>query len=145
MSSHLLSLVTTTMFAMQAIPTQAAVPKENTKPVITLVGCVGQSAATPRSYLFSDTKTGATYRLSGVDVLEEAKKKGQIVIGTGARRLTIRGGLVPSANVAAQAGAMDPARVAIASMPGGTGGDTGSVQLPEFRVTRVQGSKGSCP
>jgi hypothetical protein len=99
----------------------------------------------PPSDTFADLRTGAIYRLSGVDVREEARKRGEIVVGTGARRVTIRGGFVPSANVAAQAGAMDPSRVAIASMPGGTGSGTGRVQLPEFRVTLVQRFQGSCP
>jgi hypothetical protein len=145
MSSPLLSILTTTMFATQAILTPAAVPKKTPPRPSTMSGCVGQTTATPWSYTFFDTKTGANYRLSGVDVREEARKRGEIVVGTGARRVTIRGGLVPSANVAAQASAMDPSQVAIASLPGGTNNGSGSVQLPEFHVTLVQGFKGSCP
>ena len=60
------------------------------------------------------------------------------------RNLTIRGGLLPSPNVAAQAGAMDPAKAAIANMPGATAGAEGSVVLPEFRVARVRALDGAC-
>jgi len=60
------------------------------------------------------------------------------------RRVTVRGGLFPSPNPAAQAGAVDPAKAAVANMPGGANSGTGSVQLPAFRVTRVRPVSGSC-
>ena len=140
MSSYLLSMLAVSTFAMQATPSPPAVPKKGTNSTMTLTGCVSPDASTPGSYTFSDTRTGARYRLSGL-----ANKRGEIVVGTGARRVTIRGGLVPSPNVAAQAGAIDPAKAAIASLPGGTNQGTGNAQLPEFRATRVQAIKGSCP
>ena len=57
------------------------------------------------------------------------------------KRLHIAGGLVPSANVAGQAGAMDPAQAAMAaSTPGRT-----QPQLPTFRVARVRTVAGECP
>ena len=40
--------------------------------------------------------------------------------------------------------AIDPAKAAIANMPGGANSGTGSVQLPAFRVTRVRSLNGSC-
>jgi hypothetical protein len=127
------------LFAVQTAPAQPTALKD-TQPVMTLTGCVSRDAATG-SYTFSDPKTGAKYRLSGLDPDKGSKTRGEIVVGTGARRVTIRGGLVPSANVAAQAGAIDPSRAAIASAPGGGG----SVQLPEFHAARVQGASGTCP
>lgn len=59
------------------------------------------------------------------------------------KRLVIKGGLLPNPNVAAQAGAMDPARAAVASS-GGTAGP-GTVDLPEFKVKSVRPVSGGCP
>jgi hypothetical protein len=145
MSNYLLSIVAATFFAMQAKPIPPTVPKKDTNPLITLTGCVSRDASTPGSYTFSDMKTGAKYRLIGFDVRKDAGKQGEIVVGTGARRVTIRGGLVPSANVAARGSAMDPAQMAIARLPNGTSSGTGDVHLPEFRASRVQALNGSCP
>ena len=57
--------------------------------------------------------------------------------------LTIKGGLTPSPNVAAQAGAMDPARAAMAAAGGAAG--PGTVDLPEFKVKSVRPVSGGCP
>ena len=140
----LFSLFTAAMTAAQAVPAPPppASKKAPPKPALTLTGCVGQDV-TPGAYTFSDVKTGAKYRLSGIDVQKAAKKRGEIVVGSGARRLTIHGGLVPSATVAGQAGAIDPAQAAVANMTQGANADR--AQLPEFRVVGVQGSSGSCP
>jgi hypothetical protein len=56
----------------------------------------------------------------------------------------VKGGLLPSPNVAAQAGAIDPGQAAVASQPGGTASGTGSVDVPLFRVDRVRALGGSC-
>ena len=58
------------------------------------------------------------------------------------RHVRIVGGLYPSANVAAQAGAIDPARAAVAALPGSPATGTAPV---EVRVQRVQRLSGSCP
>ena len=144
MSNYVLNMLAATVFATQTTTTPAPPPKPPV-PTVTLSGCVNPDAATPGSYIFSDSRTGAKYRLSGIDLLKDVGKRGQVVVGTGARSVTIRGGLVPSANVAGQAGAIDPSKAAIASAPNGTGSGTGTVQLPEFRATRVQAGKGACP
>jgi hypothetical protein len=59
------------------------------------------------------------------------------------KKLVIKGGLLPNANVAAQAGAMDPARAAVASSGGAAG--PGTVDLPEFKVKSVRPVSGGCP
>ena len=59
------------------------------------------------------------------------------------KRLVIKGGLTPNANVAAQAGAMDPARAAVASACGSAGPGTVDV-LPEFKVKSVRPVSGGC-
>jgi hypothetical protein len=64
--------------------------------------------------------------------------------GPQGRRLSIRGGLWPSANVAGQAGAIDPAQASIARQPGGAASGAGVIDLPEFRVASVRSIDGSC-
>jgi hypothetical protein len=109
---------------------------------ITLTGCVSGKPGATGSFSFQETD-GAKYRLSGKGVRKFAGQKVEIVGGS-PRGLSIRGGLLPSPNIAAQAGALDPAQVAIASQPGGTAtAGTGS-DLPEFRVARVRALDGAC-
>jgi len=142
MSSYLLSTFVTMMFAMQTTspPTAATT---NTTP-LTLSGCVSRDVATPGAFTFADADTGAKYRVSGVSLRKYNGQRVEIVGRPDDRRVTVRGGLFPSPNTAAQAGAIDPAKAAIANMPGGANRGTGSVQLPAFRVTRVRSLNGSC-
>jgi hypothetical protein len=140
MSGSLFGMLIAALFAAQA--TQPAKPGKQPAS-ISVTGCISQDAATPGSYLFSDTSTGARYRLSGFDGRKDSEQGGQLVVGTGSGRVTIRGGLVPSPNLAAQAGALDPAKTANARTAGGSGG-MASAALPEFRVERVQAIGGSC-
>jgi hypothetical protein len=122
MSSSLLSMLVATMLAGQ-VNVQPTVPKKNTAPVIAAATCVSQEPSGP----------------GGFDGRKDAAQRGTIVVGTGSRRLTIRGGLVPSPNVAAQASALDPARVAVASMPGvATNRRAESTVAVEFRPGHVQ-------
>ena len=146
MFSSLFSTFVATMFAMQAAPTPApasATPKD-TKSTLTLNGCVSRDSAAPGAFTFAEAGTGAKYRLGGVGVRKYAGQRVEIIGAPVGRRPTIRGGLFPSPNTAGQAGALDPAQVAIASLPGGTNSGTGSVELPEFRVTRVRSLGGAC-
>jgi hypothetical protein len=141
MSSPLFGILIATLLAAQATPPTALEKKPAA--LISVTGCISQDAAAPGSYLFSDPSTGASYRVSGLDGAKAAGQRGHIVIGTGSRRVTIRGGLVPSPNVAAQAGALDPAKAANARTPSTPG--TPSASLPEFRAERIRISSGSCP
>jgi hypothetical protein len=59
------------------------------------------------------------------------------------RHVRIVGGLVPSATLAAQAGAVDQTKAAMAYQGGNLPG-TGNIGPPEFSVTRVQRVTGSC-
>jgi len=70
-------------------------------------------------------------------------KRVQIAGAPDSRRLRIVGGLVPSANVAGQAGAMDPSRAVVESTPLATSGKA-DPQLPEFRVRSVRTVAGAC-
>ena len=147
MTIHLLSLLAATVFAMQTSATPAPSTRTSAtdanKPV-TLSGCVSRAQVTQGQFMLSDTSTGDRYRLSGAKMKKFAGRRVQIVGAPVSRRLTIKGGLYPSPNVAAQAGAIDPVKAAIAAMPGGTSAGTGDVELPEFKVARVQAIGGSC-
>jgi len=112
--------------------------------VLTLSGCVVRGEATPSQYTIEDKENGLTYRLTGTDVRDYIGRRVQVVGGVPARRrLTIVGGLTPNANVAAQAGDMDPSRAATAGAGGAAG--PGTVQLPEFKVKSVRPVSGGCP
>ena len=146
MFSALLSTFAVTMFAMQAAaaPPPSASPPKDTKTALTLSGCVSRDRAAPGSFTFAETGTGTKYRLGGVGMRKFVGQRVEIVGAPVGRRLTVRFGLVPSPNVAAQRGSLDPVRAAIASQPGGSDSGTGTVELPEFRVTKVRALAGSC-
>lgn len=109
-------------------PDQSTPPQQKGKPLV-ITGCVIADRERPDQFTVQDTKAGVTYRVYGVKVYD--------YVG---RRVRIVGGLYPSANVAAQAGAIDPTKAAIAASSTGTA----ALQLPEIRVTQVRGVKGSC-
>jgi len=144
MSNYLLGTLVTMMFARQTTSPPAAAPTKDTSPSLTLSGCVSRDVATPGAFTFADADTGAKYRVSGVSLRKYNGQRVEIVGLPEDRRVTVRGGLFPSPNLAAQAGAVDPAKAAVANMPGGANSGTGSVQLPAFRVTRVRPVSGSC-
>lgn len=123
---------------------QAAGPQKKAKPStsVTLSGCVSPKPPAGSNFTFT-AKDGTKYRLTGKSMKNYAGQEVEIVGGEG-KKLTVKGGLLPSPNVAAQAGALDPAQAAIANLPGGGASGTGGVELPEFNVTRVRGLGESC-
>ncbi len=125
----IITLVATTSFAAQTKSKKTPAPK-----TITLSGCVAEDA-TSKDLIIQD-KSGP-YRLSGMNVRDYL---GQQVELAGAvyesKKLVIKGGLVPSPNAAAQAGAIDQTQ--IANETHGGSAPTGDVQLPEFRVKSIR-------
>src|SRR5438270_11271775 len=83
-------------------PAQRGTPSPK---LVTLVGCVAADDATPGQYTIMESKGGAIYRLSGANMRTYVGK--QVEVTGGPRRLHITGGLLPSPNAAAQAGAVD--------------------------------------
>ena len=132
----------TMLSASLAAQDKEAKPKPPPK-MLTLSGCVVRGETTPGQYTIEDKDAGTKYRLTGTDFRDYIGKRVQIVGGVPSRRLTIVGGLTPNANVAAQAGDMDPSRAANAAAGGVAG--PGNVQLPEFRVKSVRPVSGACP
>ena len=110
---------------------------------ITLTGCVVRSETSPAQYTLEDKQVGAKYRLTGVDVRDYVGKP-VVVIGAGAKKLTIVGGLTPTPNIAAQAGAMDPARAAVAAQTA-AGSTRDADEAIEFKVKSIRASGGGCP
>ena len=116
---------------------------KQTPKTISLSGCVVRGEKTPDQYTLDDTEEGK-YRLTGLNLRDYIGKRVQIAGGIiETKRLTIKGGLTPNANVAGQAGAMDPARAAMAGAGGAAG--PGTVELPEFKVKSVRPVSGGCP
>lgn len=110
---------------------------------VELVGCVSNDPGASGAFTLDDS-SGGKYRLTGKSVRKYAGRMVRLIGGPQGKRLSIRGGLWPSPNVAAQAGAIDPAQASIARQPGGAASGTGGVDLPEFRVVSVRGVDGSC-
>ena len=109
---------------------------------LALSGCVVRGESKPDQFTIED-KIEGKYRLSGINLRDYVGQRVQIAGAiVDSKRLVIKGGLMPNANVAAQAGAMDPARAAVESAGGSAG--PGNVELPEFKVKSVRPATGGC-
>ena len=111
--------------------------------IVTLTGCIGGGKSAGDPFTLTSADGTVAYKLSGKNMKQYLGRQVTIVGNNDTRRLKIVGGLVPSANVAAQAGAMDPTRAAVAADPLSTAAKDDQ-QLPEFRVKAVQTSGASC-
>ena len=142
MPVYLLSGVLAAMFALQSGATPPA-PKQAPKE-IRLNGCIARDRVPPGQFTFLENESGFKYRLTGKGLRNFVGQRVEIVGGPPGKRITFRTGLLPSPNVAAQAGALDPAQAAIANLPGGAADATGLAPLPEFHVIRLRGVEGAC-
>ena len=105
---------------------------------ITMNGCLTRDytdSKSPSAYLFEDSTDGSRYHVKGRNLSKYSGMSVQVVGTIDRRRLRFVGGLYPSPNAAAQAGAADPGKAAIAAMPGGAATGTGNVELPTLTVT----------
>ena len=96
-----------------------------------LVGCVQPDGSRPERFTLAD-RSGTTYQLT------DASAKAYVW-----RHVRIVGGLVPSPTLAAQAGAVDQTKAAMAYQAAHSAG-TGSIDPAEFRVAHVRRLAGSC-
>ena len=110
--------------------------------LITLSGCVTSDPRQGNLYTLSEDNDPTVYKLTGMNVKKYVGQRVEIS-GAPPKRLKITGGLYPNPNVAAQAGAIDPAKAAIAAMSEPNGGATGP--MSEFRVRSVRPVPGPCP
>ena len=139
---HALGVVLACSVSLLAAETQTNPPPKAAAKTITLTGCVVRGEMGANDYAISDATEGA-FRLTGMKLRDYVGKRVLIAGGVQAKRLQIKGGLLPSANIAAQAGAIDPTQAAMANAGGAAG--PGAVQLPEFRVKGIRPVAGGCP
>ena len=135
-------LIARTLVVALVMPVLA---EAQTKPPtsVTLTGCIDAKRGARREITFEDATTGSRYRLTGKGIEKFLGTRVEIVGGSSGKGLTIRGGLLPSPNIAAQGGAIDPAQESIARQPGGAASGTGE-QLREFPVARIRALDGAC-
>ena len=95
------------------------------------------------SYVFRIGADNKVVRLK-VAIGRRVDDRVEIVGGPPGKRVAFRTGLWPSPNTAAQAGGMDPARAAVAALPGGASDTAGPLTLPEFRVIQLRSIEGGC-
>ena len=126
-------------YAQSAKASAKDVPKE-----IRLNGCISRDQIRPGQFNFLDNTSGGRYQLTGKNLRKFVGQRVEIVGGPPGKGVTFRTGLLPSPNTAAQAGALDPAKAAVANLPGGAADAVGASPLPEFHVIRLHGVEGAC-
>jgi hypothetical protein len=109
---------------------------------VTLTGCV-EKGVTPNQYTIDDRVNGK-YEVSGSDIRKYLGQRVQVAGTPGSTRFRVKGGLWPTPNVAGQAGAIDPAKAAVAALPGGGARGTGEIDLPTFKVKAVRTLDNAC-
>jgi len=119
-------------------------PEKDASKQIRLNGCISRDGIRPGQFNFQDNDSGNKYQLTGKNLKKFVGQRVEIVGGPPGKGVTFKTGLLPSPNVAAQAGALDPAQAAVARLPGGAADAPGASPLPEFRVTRLRGVEGAC-
>jgi hypothetical protein len=129
--------------AAQAPGSSSKPPADESKE-IRLNGCISRDATRPGQFNFRDNESGDRYRLTGKGLRKFVGHRVEIVGGPPGKGITFRTGLWPSPNVAAQAGALDPAKAAVANLPGGAADAPGVSPLPELKVIRLRGVEGAC-
>src|SRR6185503_12555978 len=123
-------------------PASSSKPPANDSKEIRLNGCISRDAIRPGQFNFLDNESGFKYRLTGKGLRKFVGQRVEIVGGPPGKGITFRTGLWPSPNVAAQAGALDPATAAVAKLPGGAADAVGASPLPEFHVVRLRNVDG---
>jgi hypothetical protein len=122
---------------------QQSAPKNPPPPnIITLNGCVITDPAQRNVYTLTEDNDPTVYRLSGTSVRKFVGQRVEIS-GVMSKRPVIVGGLYPTPNVAAQAGAIDPSRAAVEAQVAGANA-TQRAAL-DFRVKSVRAVPGACP
>ena len=125
-------------------PGSSSKPPASESKEIRLNGCISRDAIRPGQFNFLDNESGFKYRLTGKGLRKFVGQRVEIVGGPPGKGVTFRTGLWPSPNTAAQAGALDPAKAAVANLPGGAADSAGVNPLPEFKVIRLRGVEGAC-
>jgi hypothetical protein len=109
----------------------------------TVTGCVEASSTERNRFTLADGATGPIYVLKGMSVRDFVGKRVEITARP-PRRLRITGGLYPSPNAAAQAGAIDPGRAAVEALQNGPYGNERRPTI-ELEVRSARIVAGECP
>jgi len=131
----------------QSQPAGKTDPKPDPNAPLTMNGCVTRDYTDSRNanaYTFINSIDGTRYHLKGSSLTKYSGMSVQVVGVVDTRKVKVVGGLYPSPNVAAQAGAIDPAKAGVAALPGGPTRGTGNVDLPTLNVTRLSLGQGEC-
>jgi hypothetical protein len=137
-----LGIALTCSASLVAAQTKTDPPAKPAAKTISLTGCIVADETGRDEYSLSDATEGV-YRLTGMKFRDYVGRRVRVAGAVASTRLLIKGGLLPNANVAAQAGSIDPVQAAVASAGGAAG--PGTVQLPEFRVKGIRPVAGGCP
>lgn len=133
--------------AASGIAAQSTPPQPSSKPPksITLTGCVAEDTANAGHYSLQDFSNGTTtYRLTGTDVRKYLGRRVELVGAAQPPKLKIVGGLTPNPNVAAQAGAIDPTKAAMAAQGAEGNAQPGAIEVPVLKVRTVRAVQGDC-
>lgn len=135
------------LFIISAISSSAEQSASSKKPpkIVSLSGCLERDEIAPDQFTVTDPQAGGRYRVSGKDFREYVGRHVQLDGGVVVKGFVIKGGLQPTANIAAQAGALDPSRAAVQAQtqPAPTR-PADNDPLPEFRVKKIQATAGGC-
>ncbi len=112
-----------------------------TSDIAMLSGCVSADPKARKTFTLSDATQDQTYRLTGIDVRDYVGRHVE-VLGATQKRFRVVGGLYPNANVAAQAGSIDPTKAAMAAHSGPAANSP--QPLIEFKVKSVRITPGAC-
>jgi hypothetical protein len=126
-----------------ALPAATSAPNVTASAPLTLTGCVARDDETSRLAVLGEAKSGR-YELTRSELRPFVGRRVHLN-SESLNRLHIVGGLWPTPNAAAQAGALDPEQGAIAALPGGGSRGDGPSYVREFKVPNVPILKGSCP
>jgi hypothetical protein len=140
------SVILIMLIALATPGAGAAQEKKPAKPpkTITLSGCVERDPTAQDRFTITDKDDGTKYRVTGKDFREFINRPVQLDGGVVVKGLKISGGLRPSANVAAQAGAIDPSRAVVQAATTESGTGT-AVDVQEFRVKAIRpAASGNC-
>jgi hypothetical protein len=131
--------------AAAAQTSTAATSKKNETRPMTITGCVAEDPSNAGTFMLADVANGsAKYRVASKDIRQYLGKRVSISGSALPPKTAIVGGLTPSPNVAAQAGAIDPTRAAMAAQGGDGNTKPGQIEIPVFRVRSVKPIAGDC-
>jgi hypothetical protein len=139
-----LAMVVISLGASWTAAAQSAKTPVPPRGALTISGCVARSDMGADQFTMVDSTGKTTYRLIGGQVRQYVGKRVEVVGGVvESKKLKISGGLRPSPNVAAQAGAIDPAGAAASAAAAAAPGTAAAPTL-DFKVRTIQLADGAC-